>query len=108
MRGTLRPVTSRSPFGDRGGRLHRTLVYFGLRDDPHAPAPAPAETAAPAAEADEAEPSSRWHRARVYFGLADDGGRSRFGPGVTGRLDAELDELRRRVDALERERGRRR
>lgn len=79
-------------------------MYFGLRDDPHAPPPDAEEAAAPPGHADGAEPTSRWHRALVYFGLAEDGGPSRFGPGVTGRLDDELDELRRRVDALERER----
>lgn len=79
-------------------------MYFGIRDDPNAPAPGPEQAVRPPARADDSEPSSRWHRALVYFGLAEDGGPSRFGPGVTGRLDDELDELRRRVDALERER----
>lgn len=94
-------MAPKSPFGDRrGGRLHRVLVYFGLRDGPEEPTP-------PAPPAPPPDPeTSRWQNALVYFGLAESANTSRYGTAVSRDLDAEIDDLRRRLDALERDRRR--
>lgn len=94
-----------SPFGDRrGGRLHRALVYFGIREEPDPPAvprgsePSPERPAEPEPEH---PPLTRRERALVYFGLAEPRGASRYGEGVSGQLDADIDDLRRRIAELE-------
>ena len=95
-------MPSQSPFGDlRGERLHRVLVYFGLRDAPERPA-----SRAPSAPPEEPVETSRVRNALVYFGLVADQNASRYGATVSRDLDAEIDELRRRLDALERDRRR--
>lgn len=102
-------MAPQSPFGDRrGGRLHRALVYFGLRDGPELPAKPASATPppGPATRAPDAPKTTRWHNALVYFGLAEGTSTSRYGTGVSRDLDAEIDELRRRPDALERDRRR--
>ncbi len=97
----FRAMAPESPFGDRrGGRLHRVLVYFGLRDGPE-------ESTPPAPRAPSPDPeTSRWQNALVYFGLAESTNTSRYGAAVSRDLDAEIDDLRRRLDALERDRRR--
>ncbi len=95
-----------TPFGDKPktGRLHRALVYFGLKDEPPAQpgssTPTPTETpSAPVA------PGKRrtWQRqALVYFGLADDEeSSSRYGTAISPTLDTDLEQLARRITALE-------
>ena len=109
----MAPGTGSSPFGDgrRPGRLKRALVYFGLNADPTLAPDASPEVPTPERVGQRADPSKRATRGRqalVYFGLADDEPASRYGPAVSPALDDDVAELRRRVEALERELGRRR
>lgn len=94
-----------SPFGDRrGGRLHRALVYFGLREDPRRPTEPPRRDdtpRSPSAPPPEPRPLTPRERVLTYFGLVDLGPGSRYGEGVSGRLDADIDDLRRRIAELE-------